>query len=799
MNIFFGTEPAPIQLHSSHSAQPFNELFTYRNRNTLQGGLPLGDPSQSFYEGCQCEGDCSKGIIECECIREHGAAYLRYQTGCLDSTMPEEMPIFECNRNCSCSATCFNRVVGRGITLSFALVDTPGKGLGLVAGEFLREGQFAMEYAGEVIRADEAQRRWKHQQQENLMNFIICVKEHTDSKTLRTNIDPSQFGNAARFINHSCSPNLAFRTARINSIVPSAALFALHDIPAGEELTFDYGDFVIEAEEGRALEMELVADAAQQRQFIEDAMDELWQEVDAGVSELARRIVQKKHSPFRAKAGVDAFVQQGVQQGARKAGHGCHIRILARKHWRDRLDMPDTQTQRRQVREQFVVGNGGRDTKVAVIGAGMAGIATAISLQRQGFDVSMYDKTVVQANAVGNPTLTFGEVGGGLQVFANGLRALRNLGLGEAIRKAHFDTEIREMNFLLLDGSDRITRNQTSQKAGKDQITCLRSSLHALLMKAASDLGVKTFVGKTLTSLVESSDSVTLGFADATFITTDLVVGADGIHSMTRQLLFPEVPKPVLWITGYIGVLDRQEVGFDYGEALYSNPITGQIAYGCDCGTSSFFQVHASFESRKPKRASTATDAPSSSPFSSVNGYEDWSPCPDLPKEAHDLAALVDSWGVPPSMGACIRRARQIRHVNVYNWGDLSTFHKGRVILVGDAAHGSIPMFGQGVNQAFEDAAVLGDLLGHFEGPEGYKKAFEVNEVIRKPRVQKCTSIARDFGRRMEARTKVGMRAGRIMLRLMIWLYEVFQLNDSVVGHDYREDVVKAVPDIKFI
>ncbi|ORY40091.1 SET domain-containing protein [Rhizoclosmatium globosum] len=216
--------------------------FTYRARNTLLGGESLGESSD--YEGCCCEGSCGDTINAaiCSCLAERGQAYRIDKPGCLDVTFPESSPIFECNINCSCSLECFNRVVGKGITRPFTVVETEGKGFALVSDNAIEKGQFVMEYAGEIIRADEARRRWAIQREMKLPNYIICVKEHTNSKTYRTNIDPSKFGNAARFINHSCSPNLYFRTVRVNSLVPSAALFAGRDIEAGEELSFDYGD-----------------------------------------------------------------------------------------------------------------------------------------------------------------------------------------------------------------------------------------------------------------------------------------------------------------------------------------------------------------------------------------------------------------------------------------------------------------------------------------------------------------------------------------------------------------------------
>ncbi|KAI8608723.1 hypothetical protein BC830DRAFT_1071710, partial [Chytriomyces sp. MP71] len=161
-------------------------------------------------------------------------------------------PIYECNANCICPMLCPNRVVGPGLMRRLLITSHPLKGFALHTREFIPQGSFVIEYAGEVIRSAEARRRWAFQKQHGLSNYIICVKEHTGQTVYRTNIDPRLRGNAARFINHSCSPNLAFRTVRVDSVIPCAALFASTDIEPGEELSFDYGGTRLEAtQDGR--------------------------------------------------------------------------------------------------------------------------------------------------------------------------------------------------------------------------------------------------------------------------------------------------------------------------------------------------------------------------------------------------------------------------------------------------------------------------------------------------------------------------------------------------------------------
>ncbi|TPX74480.1 histone-lysine N-methyltransferase [Chytriomyces confervae] len=234
------------------------EGFTYVCSSIADGQI-VG--SECAYDGCDHTGLSCDDVV-CGCVGVHGAAYKRDGTGMLDPSVDDHMPIFECNSNCSCEASCWNRVVGRGLRWKVFVAKHAirSKGFMLASLDFIPKGAFVLEYAGEIIRADEAERRWEYQRKLKLPNYIICIREHTTSRIFRTNIDPSVVGNAARFINHSCEPNLAFRTVRINSMIPSAALFATQDIPAGQELTFDYGDACLISGEDASLDSRIEKD-----------------------------------------------------------------------------------------------------------------------------------------------------------------------------------------------------------------------------------------------------------------------------------------------------------------------------------------------------------------------------------------------------------------------------------------------------------------------------------------------------------------------------------------------------------
>lgn len=114
------------------------------------------------------------------------------------------------------------------------------KGWGLRTLDTIRPGQFVCEYAGEIIPLKEAKRR-THQNQGQHNNYIVVIKEHIqNNQALRTHVDPIYNGNAGRFINHSCDPNLVMIPVRTDCLIPVLALFAIKDISANTELSFDY-------------------------------------------------------------------------------------------------------------------------------------------------------------------------------------------------------------------------------------------------------------------------------------------------------------------------------------------------------------------------------------------------------------------------------------------------------------------------------------------------------------------------------------------------------------------------------
>ena len=195
-----------------------------------------------LYQGCICrDGNCSSTDIECSCMCS--CAYDSAGRLKVEYFAAASRPVFECNSKCGCYNTCPNRVSQAQSLLSALRVfrtNEEDKGLGVTCSHFIARGTYVGEYVGQIISRSDAKRRLDRLSPVDSC-YLVTYKEHLSSGTiLTTNIDATFAGNVTRFMNHSCSPNLAMVPVRVDSIVPRLCLFASKDIESGTELCFSY-------------------------------------------------------------------------------------------------------------------------------------------------------------------------------------------------------------------------------------------------------------------------------------------------------------------------------------------------------------------------------------------------------------------------------------------------------------------------------------------------------------------------------------------------------------------------------
>lgn len=142
--------------------------------------------------------------------------------------------LYECSRDlCPAGPDCENQRFQKRTYARTSLVRTPGRGWGLLTSQALAAGDFVMEYVGELIDEEECERRLAELHMENIQNFYFLTLEKDRI------IDAGPKGNMSRFINHSCEPNCETQKWTVNGDT-RVGIFAIRDIPAGTELTFNY-------------------------------------------------------------------------------------------------------------------------------------------------------------------------------------------------------------------------------------------------------------------------------------------------------------------------------------------------------------------------------------------------------------------------------------------------------------------------------------------------------------------------------------------------------------------------------
>src|SRR5271169_1051060 len=168
-----------------------------------------------------------------------------------------------------------------------------------------------------------------------------------------------------------------------------------------------------------------------------------------------------------------------------------------------------------------------RPLTIAIVGAGMGGLATAAALRRVGIEVTVYEQAA-----------QFARIGAGIQIGCNAMKVLRELGLEPRLRAQSFyprswnnrDWQTGEVKF------DMIFGESAERKFGAPYLLAHRGDLHLALASAVPGERVK--LGYKLAGLDETGDGVRLGFANGATAVADAVIGADGVHSLVREILF---------------------------------------------------------------------------------------------------------------------------------------------------------------------------------------------------------------------------------------------------------------------
>ncbi|WP_436758921.1 FAD-dependent oxidoreductase [Streptosporangium sp. V21-05] len=367
-------------------------------------------------------------------------------------------------------------------------------------------------------------------------------------------------------------------------------------------------------------------------------------------------------------------------------------------------------------------------TRAVVIGAGIGGLTAAVALQRRGWDVTVFERAA-----------SLEPVGSGLAVAANALKALDTIGAGD---------EIRELS--AVQGAGGIRRSDgrwlvrtsveaASARNGGDSVVLLRRA--DLVDALSSHLAPGTVRLNTEVSEVDAEAGlVTLpdGRVEA-----DLVVAADGIHSPVRSALFPGHPAPrYAGVTSWRVLIPAEGVPGQAYESWGRGRVFGVMPLAG--GTSYCY----------------ATDT-----VPAGGGGGD---------QLAELRRLFGDWHSPiPELLAAASPEKVLRNDVHHLATPLPAMHRGRVALLGDAAHAMTPNVGQGACQAIEDAVVLahvagdgGRFTGGTGGPTGGNDVLAGYTAARLERTSKIVARSASICRVTRMRGPLAVRLRDTMMAL---------------------------------
>lgn len=341
-----------------------------------------------------------------------------------------------------------------------------------------------------------------------------------------------------------------------------------------------------------------------------------------------------------------------------------------------------------------------RRERVLIIGGGIAGLAMASGLSRLRISPTVVEQTE-----------RFGAVGAGIVLSVNAMAMMHRLGLGEAAVAAGRILELGELTNAKGRCLSKINTGKLRARFGPT-VTIHRAALHDVLLSGCHDLSLHA--GTTVDRLIDRGEVVEATFSTGETKEFDQVIGADGLRSRTRAQIFGETPPTYAGYTCWRFVVDCPP-GFDRMQEMWGRgkrfglvPLAGDKLY---CFTT----------------ANAAADT------------ED----PEAGRVERFRERFAEFGGFAPAALEQVHRPDQLIHNDL---GDLPkhSWHKGRVLLIGDAAHATTPNMGQGAAMALEDAAILCDMLA---GAESFAGVIPIFAARREPRVRFVVDQSRRIGR----------------------------------------------------
>jgi salicylate hydroxylase len=339
--------------------------------------------------------------------------------------------------------------------------------------------------------------------------------------------------------------------------------------------------------------------------------------------------------------------------------------------------------------------------RIAIVGAGIGGLTLGLLLRKHGVHARIYEQAT-----------ELREVGAAVALAANGTKVLRELGLGHQLKE--FSVEPTDVVYRHGESGKLIVSFPMgaayTERYGAEFFGIHRMNLQRILGDSWGDDGL--YLNSRVQHLEEDEDGIHLHFASGGSATADVVIGADGVHSVVRNWVTGGGPPPTYSDTsGFRGIVPISAL------SKMPDPMTIQFWLGAGAHvlhypiSSDLINFLAVVPGPIPWQSSTwMTEEP---PGTLLKAFQDWHPAVREMVDAVEQSPRWALFSLPP----------------------LQSWSRGHTVLLGDAAHAMLPHQGQGANQTIEDAAVLATLLAA-SGQATLSNALNRYEVSRRARTR---------------------------------------------------------------
>ncbi|MEE8044002.1 MAG: NAD(P)/FAD-dependent oxidoreductase [Thermodesulfobacteriota bacterium] len=340
----------------------------------------------------------------------------------------------------------------------------------------------------------------------------------------------------------------------------------------------------------------------------------------------------------------------------------------------------------------------GPEMRILVVGGGIAGLTLTGLLQQRGFKPTLVEQIA-----------EYGTIGYVIVLWPSGSRILKGLGVYRSL----LDVGLQFTTYNVSDERGQMLHSYSVQNVTEKygpMLSTYRPDLINVIKEAVDPDSIR--MSTTVDKIDQTNDEVYVTFSDGTEETYDLVVGCDGVRSKTRDLVFGDVPLSYSGMTGW---------------SFWVKPnIAKTLQIAEYWGTGKFFGIW-----------------PTKGRLSVFTSIRDNVQEPDPVESRIDRIqeTFKNFGGLVPEILEGLNDPNEIFH-GYYNDLRMKKWHKGRVVLVGDAAHAILPTAGGGVSMAMESAAVLVDELCRADS-KYIEQAFESYITRRRSRVDKIQNQSR--------------------------------------------------------